>query len=504
MSALTAVVPAWIVKEFRVLVPAWLVALTVIWIMGVAGEPPEPQIAVVVIASVIIGAISVGHEFAYRTLESLFALPASRLRLYVTKTAAAMLLLLLLSLYVIWLPGRENIRLVILLAGVPGLFLAQWLTLRFRGELAGVVFTLALPVVIFVGVNLITTAISDTSVPPTSESIELRWALFSRLLAGICLAATASGWWLFVRIETAERAGNEIGLPEWLRLSRPHDAAEARPRHPLTLLLRKELRLQQLTFVVAVIYLLGYAAIVIARRSMEIYPGPHLLELTYPYVVLATLMIGSLASAEERQMGTLGWQALLPIAFRDQWRVKAAVVLMLTVVLALVVPTLLLTLEPSGTRPPRGWWLSTWPFVVLLSSAALYVSSISASGLRSLLTCFALAVPGWFGLFLLDTLSRLLRASLTPSFAAMSAPIGANERAWWLWLGELSAYTSIVGVAFLILRFARDNHLSANRDWDRIARHLGIILLVIVAAIAWISGIQAYVQAGTRWPLPAR
>jgi hypothetical protein len=392
MTAIALIAPAWIVKEIRVLLPAWLGALTVLWLMGLAGEPAIPQVAVIVIASVIIGAISVGHEFANRTLDALLALPASRLRLYVTKTAAAMLLLLLLSLYVIWLPGRENIRLVILLAGLPGLFLAQWLTLRFRGELAGVVFSLALPVAIYFAAGLTTTYFYGPAIGPRDESIDFLWTLFTRMLGAACLGSAMTAWWLFTRTQTVDRSQIEIRLPAWIGRSRAAATPESRFQHPLRALLMKELRLQQMSVAVVVIYLVGWLAITVARATTTAYPGPHLIDLSYVYVVLLSLMVGAQASAEERQRGTLAWQILLPVSVRDQWRVKVATILVLTFALGVGLPALLMGNEPRWTRPSSDqWWILTSMVAILLTSLATYVSSTSSSALRSMLTCFALS-----------------------------------------------------------------------------------------------------------------
>ena len=52
------------------------------------------------------------------------------------------------------------------------------------------------------------------------------------------------------------------------------------------------------------------------------------------YGALLAVLIGSLASAEERQNGTLEWQLLLPMAAWKQWAVKVGTVLVLTALLS--------------------------------------------------------------------------------------------------------------------------------------------------------------------------
>jgi hypothetical protein len=53
--------------------------------------------------------------------------------------------------------------------------------------------------------------------------------------------------------------------------------------------------------------------------------------------IFRSIVIGSMASAEERQLGVSEWQLLLPMPARLQWIVKAAVTLGLTGVLVLAV-----------------------------------------------------------------------------------------------------------------------------------------------------------------------
>ena len=55
------------------------------------------------------------------------------------------------------------------------------------------------------------------------------------------------------------------------------------------------------------------------------------------------ILIGSLASAEERQLGTLEWQTLLPSPAWQQWAVKVGVTFGLALLLGVGLPALLHT-----------------------------------------------------------------------------------------------------------------------------------------------------------------
>ena len=60
------------------------------------------------------------------------------------------------------------------------------------------------------------------------------------------------------------------------------------------------------------------------------------------------LLVGALASAEERRLGTLEWQRLLPMPGWQQWTLKVATVLLLSTVLAVGIPVVLAAIHPSS------------------------------------------------------------------------------------------------------------------------------------------------------------
>src|SRR5206468_1469267 len=63
---------------------------------------------------------------------------------------------------------------------------------------------------------------------------------------------------------------------------------------------------------------------------------------TLLYVGLLSIVIGSVASAEERQLGTAEWQVLMPVAAWKQWAVKVGVALGLAMLLAGLLPAYVL------------------------------------------------------------------------------------------------------------------------------------------------------------------
>src|SRR5205814_9865215 len=94
------------------------------------------------------------------------------------------------------------------------------------------------------------------------------------------------------------------------------------------------------------------------------------------YFALLPLLMGSLASAQERQFGMLQSQAMLPVPRAQQWAVKAGVVLVLALLLGVALPWFVFA-------PPQISRTSFWPLaasIVLLTTWSLYISSWCGSG----------------------------------------------------------------------------------------------------------------------------
>ena len=121
--------------------------------------------------------------------------------------------------------------------------------------------------------------------------------------------AAATGWRMFMRLEAGTADYPTLALPRWARVAPgAADQAATRRQHPLWLIIKKELRLQQMSLAVAGLY----AVLWLAFEVWEIEPRERdaLATVAAIYGAMLALLIGSLASAEERQMGTLEWQSL--------------------------------------------------------------------------------------------------------------------------------------------------------------------------------------------------
>ena len=135
--------------------------------------------------------------------------------------------------------------------------------------------------------------------------------------------------------------------------------------------MRKELRLQQLTFAVSALYICGWISTLVlhpiaGHGDIE----DSLLILTVVNGAIVALLSGSLASAEERHLGVLESQVLMPTPIGRQWAVKVGIVFGLCALLAMGLPAML-TLVSYGGR----YFSVTVPFmasVLFTATVGLY------------------------------------------------------------------------------------------------------------------------------------
>ena len=113
-------------------------------------------------------------------------------------------------------------------------------------------------------------------------------------------------------LEAVESGITAVRLPDWLRQgSRVITDSAPHRQHPFWALLKKELRLQQLTLIVIAIVVL--AALTLRAKGGFAVAADAMLALTVSYLMLVGVLIGSLASAEERHFGMIEPQILSPV-----------------------------------------------------------------------------------------------------------------------------------------------------------------------------------------------
>src|SRR5439155_14659880 len=159
---------------------------------------------------------------------------------------------------------------------------------------------------------------------------------------------------------------------------------------------KKELHLQQLALVVAAIYVLSFLAVRwlqpyvlawLAFSSNKVDDIMGAVMFFYPFLIV--MLMGSIASAEERQLGTLEWQMLLPVAAWKQWAVKVGVILALSLIVTLVVPSLFFDEHVRSKIFRQIFRLDLAMLVAVLATGSLYISSLCTNGLRALVISVA-------------------------------------------------------------------------------------------------------------------
>jgi hypothetical protein len=494
-------IQAW--KELRALLPWWTALAIGIAACGLASQSDVLSSLDArrflmaagvgyVAGAVTLGALCIGHEYSHHTLLPTLAHPVGRARLLAVKLAVLIPILLLLTTVTAASVGFDPFfdtplnlapQQQFYLPAISGLFLAPWLTMVSRGALPGAVFSIALPLAIFMIGQSFSIAAADI------------WRA-ELALAGIGAVMT---WRTFMRLEALDGPRAHITLPAWLR--RPMaDTARLEPPGLWWTLLRKELRLQQMTFVLSAIYAGLWTAIQLARQidPDTMYLGPTLGSITTLHVGLVALMAGALPSAEERQFGTADWKVLLPVAAWRQWALKAGLAISIAVVLAVGLPVLL---EWVSTSPDHlDVDEQTLPVVILLTSAALYVSSMSTSGLRALLASFpAIAVAFVVAITVLFPLSQLVNAGLRPVAKTLVRPGAFDGRAvidfsWALAIGLFGG----LAIVLLVLGFLNDR--SAERGRSRVIRQVIWLAAYVLICVIVVAFAAAVFQAGSARP----
>ena len=483
-------------KEIRALAPAC--AAMVAALVFASGAPDMLRVRLVmlvlVFGSITLGGLAFGHEYSYRTLTLLLAQPIDRRR-----TCATKLIVLVSAVSVVCLaaalsaPGEpfqmfarahRAERAVLILAPLCAVFLAPPLSILCRSALAGVVFTVAIPGVLMLIANILATAwyglLADDAI--TDFVSTFVW----RSMALACAAGAIATWVLFVRLEAIEGHA-ELQWPRWRRAGPEAIAVPRKVHGALSALVRKELRLQQMTFVVVGLFVLACAALwVLSRVNPEYWEVP-IEAISGLYGGLLLVLIGAVASAEERQLGTLPAQLLLPVAARTQWAVKAGTTLALALVLGVGVPMLVSLLfsysEGLTWRPRRV--KETLAVALLLTSSGLYVSSLSSSAVKAMVNSIPAVIAGAVFSSIVAAMvmsighryiagssgqNRYVNAELLRSFQA-------NTTGFYLWLA-----LSITG---LFLWFAFTNHRSTERRLAPAALQVAALIVTAFCGLAF-------------------
>jgi hypothetical protein len=503
-------------KEVRALLFPWLacaVAMIVPTLVLTRRDGTVVEAFAYVVGATVLGALSIGHEYMARTLTLLLSVPVRRERLLVIKLGVlgAMLMTLgaLAYMHVFReFPGRPAERLVAsLLPVLGGLFITPWLTMACRSPVAGIVLTIAIPCLLVMLGGPIAFLVTQIQHVLRLADRTFTMAFVWGGISGMCAIGAVATWRMFMRLEATE-ALEDLRLPPWPRLrttalrlgSGRHErksngassaGASLMKGRPLWLLVTKELQVQYLALVMAGLYLLGWLActLLLADDYRALY-----VELSPLYAGLLGMLTGAIASAEERQLGTIEWQVLQPIAMWKQWAVKMGVVLGLPMLLGIGLPTVLAYIGPAARATPFAE-LPVVSTVLLLTAGSLYVSSLCASGALALV----MSAPATIGAFWFQTVA-LVWVKWAVAYPAWSrvfrvaAHWGINLRGLApSWVVDVFGSLLVAGFIGMVLRFARANHCSAERSPWRVGKQVMLMAAFVTTGAVILGGLEAFV-----------
>lgn len=384
-------------KELRALLPIWAACAAAFVLASRVETRYVPDLAPIlfVFGCLALGAQSMGHEYAHGTVVLLLTQPIGRRRAFLIKTGVLAVLLAAFAAAAV-LALVEGSAIIQDLAITPvqaltmtvlaALFITPYLTTVCRSGIAGFLFTGAL---VFIAGMIVTLLFGRWLGEGNGSAIHPAFWWPGTLL--LSTLGAVGGWRLTTRLEVTGPGSPSIRLPFLgARIARETPVAPT-TRHAVMWLLRKELRLQQMSFALAAVWAVCLAAIYV-RGLFDPRFADGVLPLAFMAMGTLPVVIGSMASAEERQLGTLAWQQLVPFAIGQQWIVKAGVAFWLSLGLGLGIPAVALTLTGQPGNPRD--WIAAALVVLVITGTALYVSSLTASAVRAVVTTVCVLVVG--------------------------------------------------------------------------------------------------------------
>jgi hypothetical protein len=467
-------------KECRALLPVWAAAAFTIGadtaLRGTAMHSLIPLgMFAYIVGSLALGTHIIGHEFTNRTLASLLVQPCRRSSMLLTKASVLAVMLIALGLIARVVLFQSLARTLgnfpryptLYLPLIGGFCVAPYLTMRLRSQMASLVFTASIPAMTYLLALLGGVVIYGTGTAAAEALALAVWvpAMWIFAAAGALLSARS-----FMRLQDAEGGREELRLPRWFTVT---DASPTRP--PLWMLAKKELRLQEMTFAMVALYALIWIGLTVAGRlNVDLAREFPMRGVGILYFALLPLLMGSLASAQERHFGMLQSQAMLPVPRAQQWAVKAGVVFVLAFVLGVLLPWFVFA-------PPQLSRTSFWPLaasILLLTTWSLYVSSWCGSGIIAL----ALLLPA-------SAAAMTLARWIDWTVSALGLP-QHSAGAYGVLTQPFAVFTSWViaatPLALLLLLFAARNHWTSERKLKTLAVQVaglaGWLLLTDVVA----------------------
>jgi len=462
------------------------------------GWPVEVAVSAFVVGTALLVALPFGTEFQQRTLGLILSQPVSRGRVWGEKWAASAGVLVVVAAFLLGAFGGT------VLDGPVGLRESSFLlalacsgflwTLVAGSTIGGAAFSLAALALVEMASSVITSRVTGVDLDPFAAHP----ALISVRLA-YCVVTLWLGWRVFSRYEM-KGLGESPGVLAAAALAAV-PALRCRPTGAISNLVRKELRLQQPTVLIAALFVLCWLAAMLLFSMPSIRPA--VAEIVFAtlfvsYVPLVLIVCGTISIGEDTSLGIRPWHLTLPVSSRKQWAVKlgvtvavgAAVGVALPLALKLVTPAFV-TL-PAGTiqLPPAGRIAAAAGALVVISfwSAALFGHTVKAA------VATGVVVPALWVSVVLAILAgqRLGIASgwLTDLMIANQwspedlLPMGTRYRRVG-GVAEVAVWMSSAALVLLALRQSLSAFRTSQTDGRRIVRY-GLQLALAAATVSFI------------------
>ncbi|MCO5051213.1 MAG: hypothetical protein M9920_02800 [Verrucomicrobiae bacterium] len=457
-------------KEIRLLLPMWIAAmllallpnlLNVVLGAGVAADQIAPVgIFVTGISGLLLGLTSFGREIYTHTFSLLLAQPRRRTDLWRTKIKVLLVAVGLLYLFLVlvnqnFIPADDRgvvtalLGLAFVVAAVSG---GLWTTLLLRQVIAAFWISLLIPFVVMVTVF----SLNEEMVQPAQQVLLLTVLLL--------IYSVVSYWfarWQFLHAQDTAWTGGNLALPQMTRRRSENRAAGTVPSaRPLRALLGKELRFQQINFLIAGGLLALQLVALIVQRFANTAAGHSPLDvavdLFWVIWIIMPALVGGNAIAEERRFGTLEAQFCLPVSRNWQFALKALVALGCGILLGATVPVALALMRPESNFWIQGWIIGC----VIVALVAFYASSLTQQFLQALCATIGILVVGfgpgmWFAYsFLLSNWFALFgyelwRGPVVLIVGAAVMVLAAVTLCWRRWRRGCLVMLGVSGLIFL-------------------------------------------------------
>ena len=499
-------------KEFRGLMPGALLAILGPSVISMWGPGSEGLASPAYLLGILImAAAAFGTEFEQKTITSLLSAPGTRARIYLRKVTVLILLTAIAALdYFFCITGLSadlsRLEEVIFVLFFPAMAVCTgpYLSLKTRSTLAASVFMVAIPLALVLAVQFGVSVAARFKNPDAEfmaifgrEFVDLCWVV----LPGYALLSAVLGWRTFARLELRHAGSEASGTNP---LAGPLDRALKLLPHwgdsPTAYLVRKELRLQVVPWLLASVYL-GLS--LLAALGERLGPPSTSLHITFLDIkqslavglgFLTLLFCGAACVAEERQLGTLEWQLTFPMAMGKQWLIKLCATVGLGLLLGVVCPLIVLIVSGSNGFADIGLpdglpWLAGALWCVILIGIGIYASTISRNTIQAacvaagmLIGIILLAVPitnGWARwsraqseeMAYLHGLHQVPAPPFDPSPQQTSLFAGVVIGGFGLWL------------VWLVLRFSHHNFVRGVPPGGVLFKQLGSIVAVLALGL---------------------